>query len=180
MALKPDREIVLWDVSNFVADITQGGGRGGVVCATGTTAPSGAAMDNIYAQVCYFKTPSGQRPMGMMMSDVVNVDLTRQILNPGKSEHLVGDKVPLMVKGWAVTNQLYANNGAGSTASIVAGASAYLCGSGLLTADPGAIYITQTGTTTSTDETYNTEFPKVGKFLSKADQDGYAKVFIDL
>jgi hypothetical protein len=189
MALKPDRNVLEDDISHFYASSllnTSTDDRGGVVVATGTagTAPSGAAMDQSVNQCVYVAAPSGHHPLGMLMVDVVNVDLTRQILNPYKSEAQVGDKVVLMRKGYAVTNKL-----SSTTGTITQGAAAFCGPSGNLTADEGRVWATgynADGVVTGVDPDtggfgdFKTEFPRVGTFMSKVDEDGYAKVYIDL
>ena len=190
MALKPDRHVIEDDITFFYASSllnTSTDARGGVVVATGTagTMPSGAAMDQSDNQVKYAAAPSGHAPMGMLLVDVVNIDLTRQILNPYKSEAQVGDKVTLMRKGWAVTNSLIAGGSGGGVNTIEQGAAAYCGPSGNLTADAGAIWATGYDSDTTANKAagfgnFKTEFPRVGTFLSKIDEDGYAKVYIDI
>lgn len=189
MALKPDRNVLEDDISYFYASSllnTSTDDRGGIVVATGSAGvgPSGAAMDQSDNQVQYVAAPSGFNPVGMLMVDVVNIDLTRQILNPFKSEAQVGDKVVLMKKGYAVTNKLDTTTG-----TITQGAAAFLGPSGNLTADEGGVWATgynADGPHGGTDPDtggfgdFKTEFPKVGAFMSKVDEDGYAKVYIDL
>jgi len=163
MALKPDREIVLEDISKFMPTV---GNRGGVVSATGTIA-SGAAMDQSVNQVWYNTNAASatvEEAMGMLMVDVVNVDLTRQILNPFKSEAQINDKVVLMRKGWAVTNMV--DTTASAQGAVAAGKNAYLIGSGFLS--------------TATGIAGNPANKLVGRFDSAADEDGYYKVYIDL
>jgi hypothetical protein len=156
MALKPDRNIVDDTVSYFIPAITYGGDRGGVVVATGAT-PSGAAMDQTVNGAWYAASGTSEAPIGLLLNDVVNIDLTRQVLNPYKSEAQVGDKGSIMRKGWAVTDMVDTTTG-----SVTVGASAYVGPSGKLTADSGQ------------------SFPQAGKFLSGADEDGYYKIYIDL
>jgi len=168
MALKPDRNIVDDSVSYFVPAITYGGTRGGVVVATGAT-PSGAAMDQTVNGAWYIAAPSGRSPVGMLMNDVVQVDLTKQILNPYKSEAQIGDKAAIMRKGWAVTSSVDTTTG-----TITVGSGCYLGPSGNLTADSGGIY-------KSTNPAGPlSKHPLVGKWLSGADEDGYYKVYIDI
>jgi hypothetical protein len=166
MALKPDRDPLVWDISHFFTALTYAGtsaGRGGIVVATGSA--SGAAMDQSANACWYIGDPTAAtagKPLGMLMADVVNIDLTRQVLNPNKSEAQLNDKVPLMQKGWAVTNMV----DDGST--ISPGDVCYLAQSGYVTSVSG--YPTAaTGLR-----------PTVGKFLSSKDEDGYVKVYIDL
>jgi len=180
MALKPDRHVIEDEISFFYAASilnTSTDARGGVVVATGTAGvgPSGSAMDQSDNQVKYVAAPSGYSAVGMLLVDVVNIDLTRQILNPYKSEAQVGDKVVLMRKGWAVTSSLDTTTG-----TITQGAAAYCGPSGNLTADPGALWATGSATWAASDAAFKTQYPRVGTFLSKVDEDSYAKVYIDI
>ena len=186
MALKPDRNVLEDDISHFYASSllnTSTDDRGGIVVATGTagTAPSGAAMDQSVNQCVYVAAPSGHHPLGMLMVDVVNIDLTRQILNPFKSEAQVGDKVVLMRKGYAVTNKIIAGGAGGAVNTPTQGAAAYCGPSGNLTADQGIVWATgyKHGTEAG-GYGFKTQFPRVGTFMSKVDEDGYAKVYVDL
>ena len=76
--------------------------RGGVVALS--TAGSGASMDNGAAVVTYSALPSGAVPMGLLINDMVDIDLTRQHLNQYKDEIQKGGKVTLLNKGWVVTD----------------------------------------------------------------------------
>lgn len=173
MALKPDRNIIDEDISFFSATSwPYGSARGGIVVPTGNsvTAPSGAAMDQSQNQVWYALIPiasSGSRPLGVLAQDVVNIDLTRQTLNPYKSEAQVGDKVTVVRKGYVTTNMIY------PTGTIRVGATAYLSVSGYISPNSGCVPGVWGGANTSLS-------PEVGKFLSLPDEDGYAKVYIDL
>lgn len=172
MALKPDRNIVDEDISFFSATTwSYGSNRGGVVVATGNsvTAPSGGGMDQAQNQVTYALNPvfaSGSRPLGVLMQDVVNIDLTRQVLNPYKSEAQMGDKVTILRKGYVTTNMIY------PTGTITVGGRAYLGTSGNITPNSG-----QAGIWGVSDVKTMTQ---VGTFLSLPDEDGYAKIYIDL
>lgn len=173
MALKPDRNIVDEDISYFAATTwAYGSNRGGIVVATGNSAtgPSGAAMDQSVNQVWYNLIPieaSGGRPLGLLMNDVVNIDLTRQTLNPYKSEAQVGDKILLTRKGYVVTNMIY------PTGTINVGGKAYLGPSGYISPNSGVLV----GTWGAAN---SVAAPQVGKFMSLPDEDGYCKVYIDL
>jgi hypothetical protein len=170
MALKPDRNIVDEDISFFAATgWAYGSARGGVVVPTGNTVsgPSGAAMDQSVNQVWYALNPTGARPLGILMNDVVNIDLTRQTLNPYKSEAQVGDKVLVARKGYVVTNLVY------PTGTIRVGAPAYLGTSGYISPNSGVL----PGSWGAANLTNAFE---IGKFLSLPDEDGYVKVYVDL
>ena len=171
MALKPDRNVDAWDISKFWAPLGGAATRGGIVVSTGNapSVGSGAALDQSVNQVHYRAlTPSGRQPIGMLMNDVVSVDLTRQILNPNKSEVQVGDKVTLMTKGWAVTNMIETARG---TPNVI-GAPAYLNMSGMISANPSGAYFAS--------GILYTANPVIGRFHSKIDEDGYCKVYVDL
>ena len=158
MALKSDRSTLQTDISFFMNEAAT---RGGVVSLS--TGGSGAAMDQGAALVTYKAVPSGAVPVGLLVNDMVNIDLTRQHLNQHKDEVQKGGKVTLVTKGWVVTNSL-------EGASPSAGSPAYLAHSGnLAIADLS---------NDDTDDDGSTRL--VGRFLSSPDQDGYAKVFIDL
>ena len=158
MALKSDRSTLQTDISFFMNEAAT---RGGVVSIS--TGGSGAAMDQGAALVTYKAVPSGAVPVGLLVNDMVDIDLTRQHLNFHKDEVQKGGKVTLMVKGWVVTDQIE-----GTAPS--AGSPAFLAHSGKLA-------ITDLSSD-DTDADGSTRL--VGRFLSSPDQDGYAKVFIDL
>lgn len=156
MALKGDRYEVITDISYFMNETAE---RGGIACIS--TAGSGAALDQSQALCTYAATVSGQIPLGMLMQDMVNIDLTRQHLNWYKDEAQVGQKVRLMLEGWAVTNKIY------PAVTPTAGAAAYLGHSGLIH-------------TSDVVGASNSENVAVGRFLSTKDEDGYAKVYVKL
>jgi hypothetical protein len=151
MALKPDRIESHTDISYFMNVV---GERGGVVVHG--TSGAGASMDDASALVAYpTGVVSGTKPAGVLLNDVVNLDLTRQHLNWHKDEMQVGGKVTLLRQGQVTTNMV------ASGQSPSAGGDAYYDGNGLFT-------------TVSTNST------KVGRFLSSKDSDGYVKVDINI
>lgn len=156
MALKQDRSTLQTDISFFMNEVAE---RGGV--ASLSTAGSGASMDNGNAVVTYAADPSGAVPLGLLINDMVNIDLTRQHLNQHKDEVQKGGKVTLLNKGYVVTDQLEGTPSGGDLA--------YLGHSGNLATPTVAA-----GTDGGQDQ------PAVGRFLSDVDQYGYAKVYIDL
>ena len=155
MALKSDRSTLQTDISFFMNEAAT---RGGV--AVISTGGSGASMDNGSALVTYSAAPSGTAAMGLLINDMVSIDLTRQHLNQHKDEVQKGGKVTLLSKGWVVTSNL---EGTDPNAGDVA----YLAHSGNLSSS-------NIGGTDSAEKMV------VGRFLSDVDEDGYAKVFIDL
>ncbi len=151
MALKPDRFEDATDLSFFM-NVT--GERGQIVVHD--TTGSGAGMDDSQNNVVRMtgQAPSGTQPAGLLLNDVVNYDLTRQPVNRHKDEVQLGGKVLLLRRGYVTTNKV--------TGTITAGKTAYYDSNGTLTAtDPGTGW-------------------KVGRFLTKADADGYAKVEINI
>lgn len=153
MALRGDRQVDSWDISFFMNEVAE---RGGIVSFS--TAGSGAALDQSAALVTYSANESGKVPVGMLMSDMVNKDLTQTHLNDYKLETQMGGKIPLMTRGWAVTNKVLTNE------TPAGGDLAYLGPSGHI----------------SNSTIANVRTQVVGRFLSKKDQDGFAKVSINL
>jgi hypothetical protein len=155
MALKSDRYELQTDISFFYNAGTAT--RGGVVVHD-TTAGSGAAMDQGVNLVKYAQVTATSRPVGVLLNDVVNKDLTRTHLNQHKNEVQKGGKVTVLRKGYVVTNNI--------TGDPAAGDPAYACHvtAGNLRKDsPGSSGVLE-----------------VGRFLSSKDEDGYAKVEVNL
>lgn len=146
MALKPDRVEHLTDLSFFMDTIAT---RGQIV--THSTEGSGASMDDSSA-VVIVASATGQLAAGLLLNDVVELDLTRQHINFAKDEVQKGSKVLLLRRGTVVTD-----NVAGTPA---AGAKAYFDSSGAITSAAGS--------------------QQIGRFLSKKDADDYAKVEINI
>jgi len=166
MALKGDRDIIASDIGYFGFTAAT---RGGVVCAvasgslpSGILAGFGGAMDSAGQRIEYAATASGKTPIGILATDVVSIDQSRQFLNPFKSEAQVGDKVTVYTKGTVSTNFIVANTLNGVSLPTPA----YAASGGNLIAGVG--YNTASG------------YPRVGTFLSYPDTDGYAKVRVDL
>jgi hypothetical protein len=147
MALKSDRYELQTDISFFYNE--GAATRGGVVVHD--TAGSGAAMDQGVNLVKY--ATSGV-PVGILLNDVVNKDLTRTHLNQHKDEVQKGGKVTVLRKGYVVTSNV--------TGSPLAGATAYRC-----TVTAGNISTVASGNA-------------IGAFVSTKDEDGYAKVEVNL
>ena len=158
MALKGDRYLAITEISYFMDQVAE---QGGVVVLK--TAGSGAALDQQAAEVEYAAAPSGKVPIGLLLSDMVNKDLTRTHLNFQKpSEQQKGSKVSLLREGWVVTNMLVSSTGVQNKPA--GGKTAYLGESGLLTKYIGD----------------NAENPEIGMWESAPDEDGYARVYVKL
>ena len=150
MALKSDRIELLTDISFFMTTEAE---RGGVVCAT--TSGSGVSMDDANAVVAYSAVGTGVNPVGVLLNDVVDYDLTRQHINWHKDEVQVGGKVTLLRVGQVTTNMLVPG------ITPTAGTKAYVGVSGLI-------------------GTSSTNSVQIGSFLSSKDADGYAKVSVNI
>ena len=159
MALKSDRHELQTDISFFMDEAAT---RGGVV-SHGSTTGSGAAMDQGKAVVTYAAVPSGKVAVGLLLNDMVDIDLTRQHVNWHKDEIARGGKVTLLTRGWVVTSSIE-----GTAPS--AGDPAYLAHSGNLAASD----------LSNDDSDADGSTRVVGRFLSGADEDDYYKVAIDL
>lgn len=150
MALKPDRIELMTDISFFMNTTATRGGVASVV-----TGGSGVAMDDASAVVRYAVAASGAKPVGVLLNDVVDLDLTRQHINWHRDEVQVGGKVTLLRQGQVTTDMLVPG------ITPTAGVDAYVGASGLI------------GTSSS-------NAAKVGTFLSSVDSDGFAKVSVNL
>lgn len=151
MALKGDRQIIYDDVTFFSSGT---GAKGYVVCLTGVG--SGAALDQSAAVVAVVSTASGMKPMGILLQDIVNKDLTQTHLNFYKEEVQTGAKVCFIKKGWVVTDAISGTPGLFDNA-----------------------YLAANGKVTPTFVSSGAS-PRVGTFLSTKDADGYAKVDVNL
>jgi hypothetical protein len=152
MALKPDRIELLTDVSFFMNTEAV---RGGVASVVASSSGVGVSMDDANAVVEYAAVASGSKPVGVLLNDVVDYDLTRQHINWYRDEVQRGGKVTLLRNGQVTTNSLVAGTNPG------AGDDAYVGASGLI-------------------GTSSTNAVKIGQFLSSKDTDGYAKVSVNL
>lgn len=153
MALKPDRSIEMTDISLVCNTVI----NKGAVLVYGTGATTSASGAGVYTPGAaeLAATASGRIPVGVSLASFVDIDQTRQKRNFHKDEQIVGEKVPLLRRGWVITDQLAA-------VTIAAGDTAYLGVSGVLTNSSAG------------------SAPKVGQFATKKDADGYAKVHIQL
>ena len=156
MALKSDRYELQTDISFFCNAAVD---RGGVVVYQDGTA-LGAAMDSGAATVASEVGDTNSRPVGILLNDVVDKDLTRTHLNQHKDEVQKGGKVTVLRKGYVVTDQIDSN------VTVAAGEPAYLS-----ELEAGKISnVTGSGFSDLL----------VGRFMSAADADGYAKVEVNL
>lgn len=159
MSLRPDRRIIDEDGS-FFFNPSSTATRGGV-CSL-VTVGSGSAMDDGAALVDYVANPSGITPVGVLIQDVVNDDLTQQKQNYLRDEVQANGKVSLVTKGTFVTDHIYPGQ------TITAGQNAYVVHSGYLSNSDSIV----------TD--HSTSKRRVGTFLSSKDEEGFAKVTINI
>ena len=157
MALKSDRVEAYTDISFFCTDSSAERG----VIAVHSTGGSGVAMDDSNAVVTtVVATPSGTKPAGLLLNDVVSLDLTRQHINWHRDEVQTGSKVTLLRQGQITTNMVV------SGVDPTIGQDAYYGVNGKLT-NVSTVGSTSAGV-------------KVGRFLSVKDADGYVKVDINI
>lgn len=156
MAIKADRQVDSWELGYYLNETASPG-----VIVVVSTATSGNDLDGTAALATVSANSSGTQPIGMLMSEFVSIDQTRVSRNPYKDQQVVGEKAAIMTKGWAVTNKVV---------SATAGCFAALASSGSVVAVAEA-----------TVNTHNALLqPIVGRFRSGVDEDGYARVYVDL
>lgn len=149
MALRPDRVEHLTDLSYFMNATAERG-----ILVVHSAGGSGAAMDDSSATVAV-PTAYTDQPAGLLLNDVVNLDLTRQHINFHQDEVQQGGKVLLLRRGTVVTDQI--------SGTPVIGEQAHFALDGRLT--------------TASEESTSDQ---VGRWLSTLDPDGYAKVEINI
>ena len=159
MALKTDRYEESTDISYFYNEGTAT--RGGVVVldAAAIAGASGAGLDQGENLVKYAVADKDSVPVGILLNDVVNKDLTRTHLNQFKDEVQKCGKVTLMTRGWVVTSNVTGT----PTAGLVAYADATTAGN-----------IGITGVANGSGNM------AIGRWMSRKDADGYAKLYVNL
>lgn len=158
MALKADRYEESTDISFFYNEGTAT--RGGVVILADQGLASGAAMDQGENLVKYGTATKSDVPVGILLNDVVNKDLTRTHLNQHKDEVQKGGKVTVMTRGWVVTSNIEGTPVAGELAFASPFTAGAVCNGTTFAAQSGELAI--------------------GRFMSRADGDGYAKLYVNL
>ena len=158
MSLKPHREELNTDISYFYrsGDVT----RGGILSLDNQNA-SGTALDNAYNRVKYQTAGSGVVPVGLLLNDVVNKNLTRTHMNDYRDEVPLHGKVTVLRDGWVVTNNITGDPNPGDTAYL----DSTTPGNVASAADSGH----------GGDSKY-----KVGRFDTAKDVDGYARLYVSL
>ena len=161
MALKADRYEESTDISHFYNEGVAT--RGGVVIldAAAIAGASGAALDQGENLVSYQTAAVTDIPVGILLNDVVNKDLTRTHVNHHKDEVQKGGKVTVLTRGWVVTSNI--------TGTPTAGALAYADAT-----TAGNIAVEYAMTPEGSGNL------AIGRFMSRKDADGYAKVYVNL
>jgi hypothetical protein len=154
MALKADRYEESTDISFFYNEGTAT--RGGAVVLDAAEA-SGASLDQGGNKVKYGVVGV---PIGVLLNDVVNKDLTRTRLNQYKDEVQKGGKVTVLTRGWVVTNMIE------TSVNPAAGEIAYVSD-------------VEAGDLTNVAPGGSGSFA-VGRWMSQKDADGYAKLYVNL
>ena len=121
----------------------------------------GVAMDSTSNVVTLAANSSGAKPVGLLLTEFVDLDLTRQPVNWHKNQSNIGEKASIMTKGWVTTDQIYGTPTAGQWAVL-----------------------SSSGTITGVDQfdvsIDYTARPRVGTFRTSVDEAGFASVYIDL
>ena len=153
--MKADRNELDVDISFFYNEGTAEKGQVVVLDTVG----SGAAMDQAQSKVKIAAATNALFPVGILLNDVGNLDLTRQHINWHKDEVQKGGKVAILKKGYVVTNKISGTPAAGVAAFV----------------DDGTA-----GNIATDAEVTDGKKIMIGRFMSTKDADGYAKVEINL
>jgi len=173
MSLKTDRYEEETDISFFYNTGTAT--RGGVACMdTTTTNASGAALDQGVNRAAYVAAVPTSVPVGILLNDVVNKDLTRTHINTYKDEVQKGGKVTLLRRGWVVTNNITGSCAPGDLAFADSGVAGNICNGASLF---GSAQYAASGFRVGAGNSGNF---LIGRFMSNKDADGYAKVWINI
>lgn len=146
-----------YDISNIINEAVSEPGV--IACFKTANYGSGEALGQTAGQLEVPASSSGALPAGAVMVKVVDVDETLQIRNYHNDSMTVGDPVQICVRGVLTTNTI--------VGAPTPGATAYLLSSGYI------------GPTLNADGGLAAT-PKVGRFESQVDENGYAKVRIEL
>jgi hypothetical protein len=148
--LKADRNLTQW-VFNYKAGAAAT--MGGLVSSTTSASGVGA---NGPGTASYVANPSGAFVLGVLLDDVEVLD-PKLDRNPFREVVGVGDQVSIGSEGWVVTDMVYPG------VSPTAGQAAFLGQSG---------YFTNVQTPA--------QAPKVGRFETSKDEDGFVKVSLNI
>lgn len=153
MALKPDRIEFYHDINWYFDAIAERGGIASVV-----TAGSGGYPGDRRSVAAYAASPSGAKPVGILIHDVIDYDTNRQHENYYKAGHQ--DRIH--TKSLVDRAGRYTTNMIPSGVSPAGGDDAYLAASGNIS------NVQASGA------------PRVGRWQTSKDQDGYASIQLEL
>lgn len=154
MALKGPRVTVETDISYTCSNAAERG-----VILVLSTSGSGISQGDSAGIATLSASASGTKVLGMLDNDVVSLDETLYHRNFHKDTTKTGERCTLLVKGRRTTNKV--------TGTPAVGDVAYLTSNGVLTPT-----LSTTGGLVAT--------PKVGRFESILDENGYVEVSINL
>lgn len=162
-ALKPDRNYNPADLVTYYS-MFETGTRGRIVFQSTGFYPQGVGLDD-GQQRCYYvnANSSGFKPVGLLLNDVVNLDLTRTHINFHKDEVQVGQPVTVAKKGEFVTDGW--GPGQASGTSLTLPATVY--------AGPSGFLYTSAGYASS-------GWTAVGHALSYVDSQNFARIRLDI
>jgi len=113
---------------------------------------------------------SREFPIGVLLNDMVNIDQTRQHINFHKNEVQRGGKVTLLRKGWITTNMIDPGDTGDNAPGV--GSRAYVGPSGYIS--------TKQSVPANGYEAGSQRGMAIGEFGSLKDEDGYAKIYVNL
>ena len=154
MALKGERVILETDITRTCESVASRG-----VVLVESTFGSGVALGASAGEADLVANPSGYKVVGLLLNDVVDIDQTRYHRNFHKDETMITERCTLLRKGRVTTDKIIGTPAFGDTA--------YLDSSGNLTPTAHA-----TGGLVAK--------PKVGQFVGKKDENGFAPVDLNL
>ncbi len=149
------------DISCFMNEVAN---KGGIACWQNSG--SGDAMDQSQQLVTMTVAASGAKPAGLLLDDMKDYDLTKTHQNWYRHEVQKGRKVSLLRRGVVLTDQV------ASGVTVLGGDTAYLKAGDAT--DRGMV-------TNAADATGGVAVrPVVGTWLSRKDEDGFAKLSVSL
>jgi len=151
MSLKPDRELTKWEMGYKAGSVAAA--KGGLVSAS--TPSSGNGLDGV-GVATYAANPSGAFVLGVALDEVVDYG-DKLIRNPYAETVNINGALSIGKEGWVVTDMIYPGQ------SPTAGQTAYLGHSGYFS-----------------NAQSPAQAPKVGRFETSKDEDGYAKVSLNI
>lgn len=154
MAIKGDRQINAVELRYFMNETASPG-----VAVSQSTMGSGIALDSASNVATVSASSSGAKPLGLLLTEVVNVDLTKYSVNCHKDQVNIGSKVTVVLDGVVTTDKVI---------SATAGTDAVLTSSGYLMNKPAVGTWNQAAN------------PGVGRWITGTDENGFATLRVNL